>query len=229
MLIETWSQALSQSFYGLWGGVIDVVPKIVAAIIIFVLGWIIASVIEKLVAQIFKVIMVDKALKSAGLEDSLARGGIRLDSGMFIGALVKWFIVIIFLMASLEVVGLNQVNEFLGQIVGYLPQVIISALVLLVAAVVANAADRVVTSMARTAGISSAGFLGGVSRWAIWIFAIMTALTQLGIAGQLMFILLQGVVAMLAISGGLAFGLGGKEAAARYIERLRDEISNKRG
>ncbi|MEK7614751.1 MAG: hypothetical protein AAB428_03740 [Patescibacteria group bacterium] len=228
MLIETWSQALSQSFYGLWGGVIDVVPKIVAAIIIFVLGWIIASVIEKLVAQIFKVIMVDKALKSAGLEDSLARGGIRLDSGMFIGALVKWFIVIIFLMASLEVVGLNQVNEFLGQIVGYLPQVIISALVLLVAAVVANAADRVVTSMARTAGISSAGFLGGVSRWAIWIFAIMTALTQLGIAGQLMFILLQGVVAMLAISGGLAFGLGGKDAAARYIERLRDEISSKK-
>mgnify|MGYP001598036047 CR=1 FL=1 len=228
MLIETWSQALGQSFYSLWDGVISFVPNVVAAVIIFVLGWVVASVIEKLVAQLFKVVMLDKALKSAGVESALSRGGINLNSGAFFGGLVKWFIVIIFLMASLDVVHLNQVNEFLRQVVGYLPQVIIAALVLLVAAVIANAVDRIVTSSAKTAGISSAGFLGGVSRWAIWVFAIMTALTQLGIAGQLMYILLQGLVAMLALAGALAFGLGGKEVAGRYIERLREEISSRK-
>ena len=229
MLIETWSQALGQSFYNLWAGVVGFVPNVLAAVIIFVLGWVAASVVEKLVVQLFKVLMVDKALRGAGVEDALQKGGIRMDSGVFFGALVKWFIIIIFLMASLEVVGLNQVNDFLRQVVGYLPQVIIAALVLLVAAVVADVVGRIVTSSARTAGITSAGFLGGISRWAIWVFALMAALTQLGIAGQLMFILLQGFVAMLAIAGGLAFGLGGKEAAAKYIDRLRDEISNKRG
>lgn len=229
MLIETWSQALTQSFYGLWAGIVAFVPNVIAAIIIFVLGWVAASIIDKLVQQLFKVLMVDKALRGAGVEDALQKGGIRLDSGVFFGALVKWFIVVIFLMASLEVVGLNQVNDFLRQVVGYLPQVIIAALILLVAAVVANVVDNIVVSSARTAGISSAGFLGGISRWAIWVFAIMTALAQLGIAGQLMFIILEGFVVMLALAGGLAFGLGGKDAASRYIDRLREEISNKRG
>lgn len=227
MLIETWSQALGQAFYNLWAGVVGFVPNLLAAIIIFVLGWVAASVIEKLVCQLFKVLKIDSALKSAGVEDALQRGGIRLDSGIFFGALVKWFIVVVFLMASLDVVGLTQVNDFLRQVVQYLPQVIVAALILLVAAIVANVAGKVVTSSAKTAGISSAGFLGGISRWAIWVFAIMTALVQLGIAGQLMLTLLQGLVYMLAIAGGLAFGLGGKDTAARYIERLREEISNK--
>ncbi len=228
MLIETWSQALGQAFYNLWAGVLGFVPNVLAAIIIFVLGWVAASVIEKLVEQLFKVLMVDKALRSAGMEDALQKGGVRLDSGMFFGALVKWFIVVIFLMASLDVVRLNTVNDFLRQVAAYLPQVIVAALILLVAAVVANVTDKVVSSSAKTAGISSAGFLGGVSRWAIWIFAIVTALTQLGVAGQLMLTLLQGLVYMLAIAGGVAFGLGGKDAAARYIERLREEISSKK-
>ena len=228
MLIETWSQALGQAFYNLWAGVLGFVPNVLAAIIIFVLGWVAASVIEKLVEQLFKVLMVDKALRSAGMEDALQKGGVRLDSGMFFGALVKWFIVVIFLMASLDVVRLNTVNDFLRQVAAYLLQVIVAALILLVAAVVANVTDKVVSSSAKTAGISSAGFLGGVSRWAIWIFAIVTALTQLGVAGQLMLTLLQGLVYMLAIAGGVAFGLGGKDAAARYIERLREEISSKK-
>lgn len=228
MVIDTGVQALSQSFYNLWAGVVAFVPNIIAAIIIFVFGWIVASIIEKLVSQLFKVLMVDKALKSAGVEEAMHKGGIRLDSGVFFGALVKWFVIIIFLMASLEVVGLRQVNDFLREVVAYLPQVIVSALVLLVAAVVANAVDRIVTSSAKTAGISSAGFLGGVSRWAIWIFAFLIALTQLGIAPQFMYTIFMGVVAMLVLAGGLAFGLGGKEAAARYIEKLREDISNKK-
>jgi hypothetical protein len=227
-LLEVSSNALGGAFYNLWDGVIGSAVSILVAVIIFVLGWVIASVVEKLIEQLFKAIMVDKALKSAGVEEALSRGGINLNSGAFFGGLVKWFLIVVVLMASLQVVGLTQVNDFLRSVVVYLPNVIVAALVLLVAAVVSSVVDKIVTSSARSAGVSSAGFLGGVSRWAIWIFAIMAALVQLGIAGQLMFILLQGVVAMLAIAGGLAFGLGGKDAAARYIEKLREEISNKK-
>ncbi len=227
-LLELSSNALYTAFYGLWEGIIRSSVNIIVAILIFVIGWVVASLVEKLVSQLFKALMIDKALKGAGVEDALSRGGVRLDSGMFFGGLVKWFLIVIVLMASLQVVGLTQVNDFLRAVVNYLPNVIVAALVLLVAAVVANAADRIVASSARSAGISSAGFLGGVSRWAIWVFALITALAQLGIGAQLMLTFLQGLVYMLAIAGGLAFGLGGKDAAAKYIERLRDEISNKK-
>ncbi len=229
MVIDTWSQVLSQSFQNLWLGVVSFVPNLVLAIVIFVIGWIVASIVEKLVAQLFGMLMVDKALRSAGVGDALSRGGVRLDSGMFFGGLVKWFIIVVFLIASLESVGLTQVTDFLRDVVlGYLPQVIVAALILLVAAVVANASDRVVTSSARAAGISSAGFLGGISRWAIWVFAIIIALSHLGIAPQFMYTLFTGFIAMLALAGGLAFGLGGKEAASRYIENLREDISEKK-
>lgn len=227
-LLELSSNALYTAFYGLWDGIIRSSISVIVAIVIFIIGWVVASIVEKLIAQLFKAVMVDKALKSAGVEEALSRGGVHLDSGMFFGGLVKWFLIVIVLMASLEVVGLTQVNDFLRAVVSYLPNVIVAALVLLVAAVLANTVDRVVTSSAKSAGISSSGFLGGVSRWAIWIFAIITALSQLGIGAQLMLTFLQGLVYMLAIAGGLAFGLGGKDAAARYIERLREEISDRK-
>ena len=107
---------------------------------------------------------------------------------------------------------------------GYLPNVLVAALILLVAGVVADAMQRIVSSSAKAAQVSSAGLLGGIARWSIWILALITALSQLGIAPQFMQILFTGLVAMLALAGGLAFGLGGRDAAAKYIERLRDDM-----
>ena len=128
----------------------------------------------------------------------------------------------------MDVLGLSQVTEFLRSVVlTYIPQVIVAALILLVAAVLADVVYRIVGGAARAAHLPSAGFLGGIAKWAIWVFAILAALFQLGIAGVFIQTLFTAFVGMVAIAGGLAFGLGGKEAAGRFLDKLRAEISNR--
>jgi len=227
MVVQTWWQMVATAFQDLFIGVVNFVPNLLVAVLIFVIGWIIASIIGRVLAQLIGALKLDNALRGIGLDHALRRAGVELNSGVFVGQLVRWFVIVVFLIASLQIVGLTQVNEFLRDVVlGYLPNVIVAALILLVAGVVADATQRVVTSSAKAAQVRSAALLGGVARWAIWVLALITAMAHLGIAPQFMQILFTGLVAMLALAGGLAFGLGGRDAAARYIERLREDITN---
>src|SRR3989338_688685 len=228
MILQTWSDVLTQSFQYLWLGVVGFVPNLVVALIIFIIGWVVAAVLGRVVEQVIKAIKVDTALTSAGFEELVNRAGFNLNSGHFVGELVKWFIIIVFLLASFDVLGLAQVTIFLKDVVLlYLPNVFVAALILLAAALIAQFTERVVTGSAKAAGISTAHFLGGISRWAVWIFAILAAISQLGIAGVFAQTLFTGIIVALSLAIGLSFGLGGKDAAARYIERLRSEISGK--
>ena len=141
---------------------------------------------------------------------------------------MKWFVIVIFLIAALDVLGLSQVNFFLQDVVlGYLPRVLAAALVLLVAGVIGDATGRVVVTAAKTAGLDSAHFVGAVAKWAVWIFAILVALSQLGIAATFSQTLFTGIVIAVSLALGLSFGLGGQEAASRFIEKLRGEMSGK--
>ena len=228
-MITTWSDVLIASFQQLWLGVIVFIPKFVVALVIFIIGWIIAVALGKLVTQIVRTLKVDKLLEAIGAEGTLSKAGITLDSGAFIGGLIRWFFIIVFLVASIDVLGLSQVNAFLKDVVLlYLPNVIVAAFILVVAAFIADAMKKIVVSSAKAADVPSSGLMGGITKWSIWIFAILAALYQLGIAGVFAQTLFTGFVAMLAIAGGLAFGLGGKDAAARYVEKLREDMANKK-
>ncbi|PIR70663.1 MAG: hypothetical protein COU46_00290 [Candidatus Niyogibacteria bacterium CG10_big_fil_rev_8_21_14_0_10_42_19] len=228
MILQTWGEVLVASFQQLWSGVVMIIPKIVVAIIIFLVGWLVAVSLGRVVAQIIRALKVDRALQSLGVEEPLSRAGFRLDSGAFMGALVKWFFIIVFLVASVDVLGLSQVNSFLSDVVLlYLPNVIVAAMILLVAAVLSDVVYRVVEGSAKAAHLPSASLLGGVTKWAIWVFAILAALFQLGIAGPFIQTFFTGFIAALSIATGLAFGLGGKDAAAKFIERLRSDISGR--
>ncbi len=228
MIIQTWGNVLSNSFLNLWSGVVNFVPQLIIAILIIVIGWLIGALIGRVVAQIIRSLRVDEGLRKAGVEDTLARGGIVLNSGNFIGGLVKWFIILVFLIAALDVLHLTQVNQFLqGVVLFYLPQVIIAVLILMLAAVIGDLMQKVVTTSAKTAEIKSARFLGSFTKWAIWIFAVLTALLQLNIAAAFIQTIFTGIVVALSLAAGLAFGLGGQEAAARFIEKTRQEISHK--
>lgn len=216
---------MTLSFQNLWVGVVNFVPNLVIALVILILGWLVGALLGRAIAQVVKSLRVDEALRRAGLESFLRRGGVDLNSGVFIGALVKWFIIVMFLVAALDVLGLAQVNLFLQEVVlGYLPRVLAAALVLLVAGVIGDVTGRVVVTAARTAGVHSAHFAGAIAKWAIWIFAILVALSQLGIAAAFSQTLFTGVVIALSLALGLSFGLGGQEAAGRFIERLRSEM-----
>jgi len=227
-MTQTWSDVLIVSFQELWAGVITFIPKLLIAVIIFIIGWIIAVALSKLVSQVVRLFKVDKLFQALGAEEPLAKAGFRLDTGAFVGGLVRWFLIVVFLVAAIDVMGLSQVNIFLREVVlAYLPNVIVAALILVVAAFVADTMQKIVVGSAKAAGVPSTHLLGGITKWAIWIFAILAALYQLGIAGVFAQTLFTGFVAMLAIAGGLAFGFGGKDAAARYIEKLRRDIGGR--
>jgi len=227
MVFNTWADVLSQSFSNLFYGLVAFIPNLVVAIVIFIVGWLVGAGLGRVVAQIVGALRVDQALKSTGLERLLSRAGLELNSGKFVGMLVKWFFIIVFLVASLDVLHLSTVNLFISDVVlGYLPQVIVAVLILLVAAVVAEAAENVVVGSAKAASLRAAGFIGKVTRYAIWIFAILAALTQLNVAAGLIQALFQGIVIAAALGIGLAFGLGGQASAARYLEHLQSEIKD---
>ena len=227
MALQESSTVLAQSFNDLWNGVIGFIPELVIAIVIFIVGWIIGAILGRVVDQIVKAVKLDSALRSAGLEAVMNRGGFSLNSGRFIGGLVKWFIIVVFLVASLDVLGLEQVNSFLRQVVLlYLPQVFVAVLILLVAVVIADVVKNVVVGSAKAAHIASAHFLGTVTKWAIWIFAALAALFQLGVAATFLQTLFTGIIVMLALAFGLSFGLGGQKAAGDFIEKLRGEMKH---
>jgi len=226
MIISSWGNVLTASFQNLWFGIVSFVPNLIIAIIILILGWLIGALFARAIWQLFRSLRVDEALRRAGFESFLRRGGTNLDSGAFIGGLVKWFVILVFLVAALNVLGLNQVNLFLQEVVlAYLPRVIVAALILLVGGVIGDTVDRVVVTAARTAEIRSANLAGTVAKWAIWIFTILVALSQLGIAAAFSQTLFTGIVIAVSLALGLSFGLGGQDAAARFIEKVRGEIS----
>lgn len=225
MIVQNWATVLQQSFNNMLAAVVSFIPNFVFAVIVLVVGWVIAWFIGNLVTQAIRAIKVDHALKSAGVDDVVSRAGYRLDSGVFLGTLVKWFIILVFLIAALQILNLSQVTFFLqAVVVSFLPNVIIAVLILLVTAVIAEVAQGVVAGSARAAGITAAGFAGTAARWAIWIFGILAALSQLQIAQGILQTLFTGVVVALSLAFGLAFGLGGQDAAAGFLAKVRSEI-----
>lgn len=227
MVFTTWADTLNQAFQNLFYGLVAFIPSLVVAVIIFIVGWLVGVGLGRVVAQFVTALRVDQALKAAGLDKVLSRAGFELSSGKFLGFLVKWFFIIVFLVASLDVLHLTVVNMFISEVVlGYLPQVIVAVMILLVAAVVADAARRVVAGSAKAASLGSAGFLGKVAESAIWIFAILAAVAQLNVATAFVQTLFTGIVIALSLAIGLAFGLGGQQAAARYLERFERDIKD---
>lgn len=218
--------AIGDSFAEISTGAIAFIPKIFFALVIFIFGWIVGSVIGRFVAQVIGTLKVDRAMEQLGVGTVVSRAGFNLNTGLFVGKIVEWFIIIVFLVAAIDVLELSQVNEFLRTtVLNYLPNVIVAALILVIAATLSEAVQRVVTGSARAANVPSASLMGGVAKWSIWVFAIIAALVHLGIAVELLNTLFTGLVGMLALAGGLAFGMGGRDAAGRYLEKLRGDIS----
>lgn len=216
--VQTWGEVIAASFKDVWMGVASFIPNFLVAVILFLVGWFIAVILGQLVAQVIKAIKLDVALRSAGFDKVVEKGGFTLNSGIFIGALVKWFFIVVALVIALDILKLTAVTLYLREeVLPYLPKVIIAVLILLVSVVIAQFIQRLVVSSAKAANVTAADTLGLVAKWAILVFAALQAVNSLI---DIMFVLnflniiVMGVVFALA----LAFGLGGRDAAAKYIE-----------
>ncbi|OGI28435.1 MAG: hypothetical protein A2420_00755 [Candidatus Moranbacteria bacterium RIFOXYC1_FULL_44_13] len=225
--VQTWGEAITLSLLSLWERFVNFLPSLIGAVLVFVAGWIVAVALGKVVEHIFKMIKVDDVMEKAGTKARLQKAGVQLNVAKFLGGLVKWFLILVFLMAATDILRLVQVTNFLNSIILYLPNVVVAAVILAVAFLVANFTYAVVKGSTKVAGIISATLLATVAKWAIVIFGFLAALIQLGIAASLINTLFIGFVAMLALAGGLAFGLGGKDEAALILKKIRQEITEK--
>lgn len=220
----TWGDVFNASLQDLWWGFVHFAPKLILAIIFFIIGWVLSGLVAKAFENVLSALKIDKLFASIGMDDMLKKMGMNLNSGYFIGQLVKWFIIIAFLVPSLSLMGLDSVSSFLREdVLMFLPRVIVAAFILIIATVVAEAISKSIVAGSKAMNLRSANMLGTIARYAVWVFAFIIALGQLGVAPAYMQIMFAGIIGMFAVAGAIAFGIGGKDAAARFIERLSQD------
>jgi hypothetical protein len=214
-----WEQMLEYSFQNVWVEMSAVLPDIVAAILILIVGFIVAGILKKVVMVLAQRLQIDSVVKAAGAGEIVEKTGYKLNVGLFLGTIVKWFVLIVFFIFALDVLNLNQATVLLSEVVlGYLPRVLVATIILFGAVIVAQFLEKVVLAAATSANFRSAALLSKFSKYAVIAFAILAALNELQIATELVQMLFAGFVFALSLALGLSFGLGGREAAARYIE-----------
>ncbi len=224
--MQTWGEAITGSLLQLWERFINFLPALVGALLVFLVGMILASIFGKIVAKIIHTMKIDRAIERFNVSKQLKQMGIDFSVSQFLGELVKWFLMLVFLMAATDILGLAQVTEFLNNIIFYLPNVVVATVILTIAFVMGGLAYTLVRGSVRVAGIMSATLLATIAKWSILIFGILAALIQLGIATSLVNTIFIGLVAALSLATGLAFGLGGREEAALILKKLREGLGN---
>src|SRR3989344_573097 len=227
MTVQDWVNVVVASLQNLWSEVLGFMPDLIGALIILVVGLVVAAGLGSLIERIVSALKVDSLLSRLGLEAYFERGGLHMNSGRFFGRAVYWFIVIVFLLAASDVLGFQSFSNFLADVLNYVPNVIVAVMILLAAMVLATFLRGVVRASVLGARLHSAKFLGSMTWWAVVIFGLLTALVQLGVAVTIINTVITGLIAMFALAGGLAFGLGGKEYAAHLLDKLRDTMDHK--
>lgn len=226
-------QALSDSFIAslesLWSSVLSFIPDLLGALVVLIIGLIIANLLGKLTKKAIKLTKVDKLTEKIGLKQEAENLGFKLNIAALLGWIVKWFFIIVTIIAVLDIINITQLSLFLEDLVLYLPQVIVAVVILtagmIIGRLASNGAKSALSKTSVTEKISN--FLGSLAKWAIYIFAFMAALVQLGVSASLIQVLFTGIIFMLAIAGGLAFGLGGREHARRILDWFQNEINNR--
>ena len=219
----SWGDVFNASLQNLWLGFVQFTPRLVVAVVFFIIGWVLGSLVAKAIEQVFNSLRIDSFFRSIGAENFFRRAGMNLNSGYFVGQLARWFLIIVFLLPPLNLVGWTEVSSFLtDSVLMFLPQVVIAAFVLIIAAVVSEGLQKAVVATAKSMNLRSAHLFGVVAKYAVWIFAIIIALGKLGL-GDYMNVLFTGIVAMLALAGALAFGLGAKDHATRFLSKISEE------
>lgn len=218
-------ELIQNSLVTVWMDILGTLPSIFAAIVIILIGILLGVLLGTAVSYVVKSIQLDKALEQLGFRMIIERAGMKMNSALFFYELVKWFVIVVFLMTATNILGLSQVTEFLTRVITYLPNVFVAVFILAIGVLIARFIEGVVSGSAKAANIESAHFLATMARWSVVVFSFVVALDQLGVASEIIRISITGVVAGMAIAIGLAFGLGGKNHAEEIITIFRKKIN----
>jgi hypothetical protein len=203
---------------------IKISPSIFWGSLVFLFGIIFAKSIEKILVTFLNKIRLNQVLKRIGLEKTLSNFNIKLDASKAFGEIIKWFFIIIFLMASSEILGLVQFSSFLEKVIDYFPNIFIAGFIFILSSFLADFSQKIIVDTLEKEKITYSRFLGKSIRWMIWFFAILAIFYQLKISPPLILAVFIGVVATTSIAIGIAFGLGGKDLAAKMLRELEEKF-----
>lgn len=224
MFIQDWTALVINSLQELWWGVIKALGSILGALIVFLVGLVIAAGLASLVEKLVSLLKLDKVLVGVGLKEYFDRAGLNINTGKFFGKIVYWFIVVVFLLAASDILGFYALSGFLRDVLLYTPSIVVAVLIMLASVVIANFLRHLVRMSVKSAKLHAAYFLGSLTWWAVVVFGFLAALSQLGVAVAIINALVTGLVAMIALAGGIAFGLGGKDYAANLVSKVKDHF-----
>ena len=212
---------VTTSFQQVWLDVFSAVPRIIGAILVFLIGWAVAMAIGKIISSIAMSLKLDEGLGKLGMQDGLARAGLRLDSAKFLGELFRWVFVVLFLLAAANILQLEGVSTFLNQVLLYIPNVIVAVIMIIAALLLAGFFEKLVHASVETAHLKGGKSLGLVVKWVVLVFGFLAAVQQLGVATDIINIMITGFVAMVALAGGIAFGIAGKDVAGDILKKAK--------
>lgn len=225
--VYSWLDLTTAALKGLWVGFLNFIPSFLGAAIVFFVGLFVANNIALLVEKLIDLLKIDRILEKTSIKTFCQKAEIRLDVGYFVGQIVRWLLILAFLIPTANILKLTSVADFLSnQIIGILPAVIGAVLIILFAILFSDFAYRSIVASAKGSGIQGAKLVGSVARWAIIIFAVITALPLLHVPTNVINILLIGVVAMISLAGGLAFGIGGRDMATELLKKFKNEVQD---
>jgi len=223
-MVQNWADITAQALQSLWQGAIAFIPVLLGVIIVFVIGWFFAVLIGKIVTEILKRLKFNQIFEKGGWRAAMQKAEIKVDAAGFIGAIVKWVLIIAVLQVAVGILGWTDFAVLLGKVIDYLPNVIIAALIFVVAVVVADILQKVIVVAAESANFSYTRLAGTIVKWAIWIFAVLAILRQLVIVPELVETLFSAIVYGVVATFVIAFGLGGRDMASETLKELKGKL-----
>lgn len=217
-VFQAWQEAILQSWSQVWTSFVAFLPAFIGAVVIFVVGLIVAAWGRRIVQEILRAVRLDELSQSAGFEGYLKKADIKLTASELVGALVQWLLILVFFIAAVEVLGLTVVSQVLTSVLAYVPNVVAAALIFGAGFIVANLVDGLVRGAFATVDHEAARPVGRLARWVVLLVAFFAAVGQLQIAPALVETFFQGLTWTLVLVVGLAVGLGGKDLVARLLD-----------
>jgi hypothetical protein len=216
--VYDWGQAVMTSTAAALALFLGAIPKIIGFLLILLIGWMVAGALAGLVARVLRAVQFNELAQRSGFGGFVRSMGVHTDAAGLIATAVRWFVRLIVLVVAFDALGLPAVSQVLQQLLLWIPNLIVALMVLVIAGLAANALHGLVRGATAEAGLGNPDLLANIARVAVWAFAIVVAVNQIGIASTLVNTLFMGVVGALALAAGLAFGLGGRETAAQIVQ-----------
>ena len=225
MITQEWYTTIIQPFLK---DLVAFIPQLLLAIVVFIIGYIISVGIGRLITEILKGVKFNRLFAKEGWQKAIEKADIKVDPSAFIGAIFKWVFVIVSLLLTADILKLTKFSELLQNILNYIPNLIVAIFIFVVGVVIADVVEKLVRATVEKMKVGYAALAASIVRWTIWIFLIFMILDQLLPKSDLIQILYSGIVngIVFAVAGAvaLAFGLGGKDAAAKAIEDLKSRM-----